>query len=74
MIRGGSWNKNGENCTAANRNRNAPDNANNNVGFRVLAAPLRLRRQTQRNRPSAGGGIVRRASEVLDFALAGASD
>jgi hypothetical protein len=39
VIRGGSWNNNGVNCTASNRNRNEPDNRNNNLGFRVLAAP-----------------------------------
>ena len=45
MIRGGSWNNNGVNCTAANRNTNAPDNANNNVGFRLLAALREMRMQ-----------------------------
>ena len=40
MNRGGSWNNAAENCTAANRNVNDPGNANNNLGFRVLAAPL----------------------------------
>ncbi|MEM9814872.1 MAG: SUMF1/EgtB/PvdO family nonheme iron enzyme [Leptolyngbyaceae cyanobacterium] len=35
-LRGGSWNNNPENCRSANRNRNAPDNTNNNVGFRVV--------------------------------------
>ena len=35
-LRGGSWNNNPENCRSANRNRNAPDNINNNVGFRVV--------------------------------------
>jgi formylglycine-generating enzyme required for sulfatase activity len=36
VIRGGSWINNARNCRSANRNRNAPDNRNNNVGFRVL--------------------------------------
>ena len=40
VIRGGSWNDAAEDCTAANRNANAPGNSNNNVGFRLLAAPL----------------------------------
>ncbi|MCC5626354.1 SUMF1/EgtB/PvdO family nonheme iron enzyme [Nostoc sp. CHAB 5715] len=41
MLRGGSWNNNPRNCRSANRNRNARDNRNNNVGFRVVvAAPL----------------------------------
>jgi len=39
VIRGGSWNNQGANCTASNRNRNEPDNSNNNLGFRLLAAP-----------------------------------
>jgi hypothetical protein len=40
VNRGGSWNNQAENCTAANRNANAPTNANQNLGFRLLAAPL----------------------------------
>jgi hypothetical protein len=36
VLRGGSWNNNSENCRSANRNRNTPDNRNNNNGFRVL--------------------------------------
>ncbi|QYX34249.1 SUMF1/EgtB/PvdO family nonheme iron enzyme [Sphaerospermopsis torques-reginae ITEP-024] len=36
MLRGGSWNNNPQNCRSANRNRNTPDNRNNNVGFRVV--------------------------------------
>jgi hypothetical protein len=51
VIRGGSWNNNAENCTAANRNRNEPGNANNNVGFRLLAAPP-APGQRRRNRPA----------------------
>ncbi|WP_110721462.1 SUMF1/EgtB/PvdO family nonheme iron enzyme [Thiolinea disciformis] len=35
-IRGGSWNNNTENVRCAVRNRNHPNNRNNNVGFRVL--------------------------------------
>ncbi|HDQ45369.1 MAG TPA: hypothetical protein ENN17_07740 [bacterium] len=34
VLRGGSWNNNPENVRAANRNRNTPDNRNNNRGFR----------------------------------------
>jgi formylglycine-generating enzyme required for sulfatase activity len=36
VLRGGSWNNNPVNCRSANRNRNAPDNRNNNNGFRVV--------------------------------------
>jgi formylglycine-generating enzyme required for sulfatase activity len=35
VIRGGSWNNDdAANVRAANRNRNAPSDSNNNVGFR----------------------------------------
>jgi formylglycine-generating enzyme required for sulfatase activity len=33
-LRGGSWNNNTDNLRASNRNRNRPDNTNNNIGFR----------------------------------------
>jgi hypothetical protein len=36
LLRGGSWNNNPRNCRSAYRNHNQPDNANNNVGFRVV--------------------------------------
>ena len=36
MIRGGSWNNTGENCTAVYRNQNAADNANNNLTFATV--------------------------------------
>jgi hypothetical protein len=35
VNRGGSWNNNPRNVRAANRNRNTPDNRNNNLGFRL---------------------------------------
>ncbi|OQX06386.1 MAG: hypothetical protein BWK73_30965 [Thiothrix lacustris] len=38
VIRGGSWNNNGRNCRSAYRNRNEPDNRNNNSGFRLILA------------------------------------
>ncbi|MCF1182037.1 SUMF1/EgtB/PvdO family nonheme iron enzyme [Marichromatium gracile] len=38
MIRGGSWNNNARNCRSAYRNRNEPDNRNNNLGFRCARA------------------------------------
>jgi hypothetical protein len=37
VLRGGSWNNNQRNARVANRNNNRPDNANNNIGFRVAA-------------------------------------
>jgi Sulfatase-modifying factor enzyme 1 len=42
VIRGGSWNNEPRNVRSANRNRNTPDNRNNNVGFR-LAQSIRTR-------------------------------
>jgi hypothetical protein len=36
-VRGGSWNNNRRNARCAYRNRNVPDNFNNNVGFRVFS-------------------------------------
>jgi hypothetical protein len=39
LLRGGSWNNNPGNCRSAYRNHNHPDNANNNVGFRVVCLP-----------------------------------
>ncbi|NJM43721.1 MAG: hypothetical protein HC858_06610 [Brachymonas sp.] len=35
-LRGGSWNNTTDNARASIRNRNQPDNWNNNVGFRVV--------------------------------------
>jgi hypothetical protein len=37
VLRGGSWNNNPRNLRSANRNRNQPDNRNNNNGFRVAS-------------------------------------
>jgi formylglycine-generating enzyme required for sulfatase activity len=38
VVRGGSWNNNGRNVRSAIRNRNTPDNRNNNLGFRLALA------------------------------------
>ncbi|MCP3883120.1 MAG: SUMF1/EgtB/PvdO family nonheme iron enzyme [Sulfitobacter sp.] len=38
VVRGGSWNNNARNCRCAYRNRNQPDNRNNNLGFRCARA------------------------------------
>jgi len=35
VLRGGSFNNNQDNARCADRNRNNPDNRNNNIGFRV---------------------------------------
>jgi formylglycine-generating enzyme required for sulfatase activity len=36
-VRGGSWNNNQDNARCAIRNRNNPNNSNNNIGFRVVS-------------------------------------
>ena len=38
VLRGGSWNNNRNNARCAYRNRNEPDNFNNNIGFRVVCS------------------------------------
>ena len=37
VLRGGSWNNKPANLRSANRNRNAPDNRNNNIGLRLAS-------------------------------------
>jgi len=39
-VRGGSFNNNRNNARCAYRNRNHPDNRNNNIGFRVVASHI----------------------------------
>ena len=41
VIRGGSWNNDGNNLRAANRNNNTPSNRNNNIGFRCASSLCR---------------------------------
>ena len=43
MNRGGSWANDAENCRSAYRNGNEPANRNENLGFRVAAAPRKRR-------------------------------
>ncbi|MBK8783146.1 MAG: SUMF1/EgtB/PvdO family nonheme iron enzyme [Anaerolineales bacterium] len=38
VLRGGSFNNNDRNVRCAYRNRNNPNNRNNNIGFRVVCA------------------------------------
>jgi formylglycine-generating enzyme required for sulfatase activity len=40
IVRGGAFNNNESNARCAQRNRNQPDNHNNNIGFRVCASTL----------------------------------
>jgi hypothetical protein len=35
VVRGGSWNNNRNNARCAYRNRNEPEDFNNNLGFRL---------------------------------------
>jgi formylglycine-generating enzyme required for sulfatase activity len=39
VLRGGSWNNDAQNCRVSNRNNNAPENRNNNIGFRLASSP-----------------------------------
>lgn len=63
VLRGGSWNNNPDNARASNRNRNHPDERNNNIGFRVVSSA---------HIPATAGsaGI---ADHGLRYAMAGAS-
>jgi hypothetical protein len=38
VLRGGAFNNNDRNVRCAIRNRNNPNNRNNNIGFRVVAS------------------------------------
>ena len=40
VLRGGAFNNNQRNARCAYRNRNNPDNRNDNVGVRVVASTL----------------------------------
>mgnify|MGYP003574425702 CR=1 FL=1 len=42
VIRGGSWNNKARNCRCASRNRNHPENRNDNLGFRPARAHDRV--------------------------------
>ncbi len=42
VLRGGGWNNPAENLRAAYRNRNHASNRNDDIGFRVLAAPANM--------------------------------
>ena len=41
VLRGGSWNNNGRNAAASIRNRNEPQNRNENIGLRVSPSSSR---------------------------------
>lgn len=44
VVRGGSWNNKPRNVRSANRNRNEPDNRNNNIGFRLAQSARAAKR------------------------------
>ena len=65
LLRGGSWNNETSNGRVANRNRNNPDNRNNNYGFRLardlcrpFSGPVAICRSAAG--PSWGGGSVQK--------------
>ncbi|NOS89415.1 MAG: SUMF1/EgtB/PvdO family nonheme iron enzyme [Methylococcaceae bacterium] len=45
MVRGGSWNNKPNNLRSANRNRNNPNQRNNNLGFRLAHYPCLVSEQ-----------------------------
>ncbi|WP_367113373.1 SUMF1/EgtB/PvdO family nonheme iron enzyme [Zoogloea sp.] len=56
VLRGGGWNNQPDNARSAIRNRNTPDNRNNNTGFR-LARTLHARASAFKE-PDVGSGRV----------------
>jgi len=39
VVRGGNYFNNARNCRVSYRNHNAPDNRNDNIGFRLALSP-----------------------------------
>lgn len=59
VLRGGSWINSAQNCRLSNRNNNDPENRNNNIGFRLVLAPARVRFQDgKRSRTAEGSRSV----------------
>jgi hypothetical protein len=42
VLRGGSWNNDPRNCRSTYRNRNHPDERNDNIGFRLVSVSFGL--------------------------------
>jgi hypothetical protein len=80
VLRGGSWNNTPQNLRSANRNRNAPDNRNNNTGFRIASTAPGPERACSAQRTACQGAVQGCAAQCLDarppwlqFGAAGAS-
>ena len=54
VLRGGAFDNESRNLRATNRNRNQPENRNQNIGFRCVLAP---RRQHATSMPIRSGSI-----------------
>jgi hypothetical protein len=64
VLRGGSWNNNARNARAAYRNNNQPDNANDNIGFRVVLLSAAHNSTARPVNPLAGATLGRRQRTV----------
>ncbi len=63
VVRGGSWNNQAQNVRAAYRNRNSPENSNENLGFRLF-------REHEQRRTSAPDPTWRRSGGLWSLANA----
>jgi hypothetical protein len=66
VLRGGSWNNTPQNLRSANRNRNAPDNRNNNTGFRIASTASSPERACLAQRTARHGAVQGCAVQCLD--------
>ena len=62
VVRGGSWNNDRDNARCAIRNRNQPDNRNDNLGFRVVLRGSHVLPSLLLVLP--GGGAAQRATQA----------
>ena len=61
VNRGGDWNNDANNATVSNRNNDNPENANNNIGFRLSSSRQPPKKEaTARWPPFTDGGSVPR--------------
>jgi hypothetical protein len=66
VLRGGAWNNNQNNARCDARNRNNPNNSNDNIGFRVCAPRTwRPARNVARHQPGGRGPIKDRPGRSL---------